>query len=153
MSLATLAASPIVWWLAAAVLLGVGEVVIPGVFLIFLAIAAAITGLAAFALPDLPLAAQLVSFAVWSGVTVAIGKRWYRDYPVASSDPQLNDRAARLIGQIVVVSDAIVDGAGRVRLGDGTWSASGPDLAAGDSARIVGIAGSTLLVDPVDSAP
>jgi membrane protein implicated in regulation of membrane protease activity len=153
MSLAALAASPIVWWLAAAILLGVGEVVIPGVFLIFLAIAAAITGLAAFALPDLPLAAQLVSFAVWSGVTVAIGKRWYRDYPVSSSDPQLNDRAARLIGQIVVVSDAIVDGAGRVRLGDGTWSAGGPDLAAGESARIVGIAGSTLLVEPIDSLP
>ncbi|MGN6269274.1 MAG: NfeD family protein [Sphingomonas sp.] len=153
MNLAALAASPIVWWLAAAILLGIGEVVIPGVFLIFLAIAAAITGLAALALPDLPLAAQLVSFALWSAVTVAIGKRWYRDYPIASSDPQLNDRAARLIGQIVVVSDAITGGAGRVRVGDGTWSASGPDLAAGEPARIVGVAGSTLLVEPVDSLP
>ena len=100
-----------------------------------------------------PLWLQLVSFALWSGVTVAIGKRWYRDYPVASSDPQLNDRAARLIGQVVVVSDAIIGGAGRVRVGDGTWSASGPDLAAGASARIVGIAGSTLLVEPVDRLP
>jgi membrane protein implicated in regulation of membrane protease activity len=153
MSFDTLAASPMVWWLAAAILFGVGEVVIPGVFLIFLAIAAAITGLAAFALPDLPLAAQLVSFALWSGVTVAIGKRWYRDYPVASSDPQLNDRAARLIGQIVVVSDAIVDGAGRVRLGDGTWSASGPDLAAGAHAKIIGVAGSTLLIEPAELPP
>jgi membrane protein implicated in regulation of membrane protease activity len=153
MSFATLAASPMVWWLAAAILFGVGEFVIPGVFLIFLAIAAGITGLAAFALPDLPLAAQLVSFAVWSGVTVAIGKRWYRDYPVASSDPKLNDRAARLIGETVTVCDAIVDGAGRVRIGDGTWSAHGPDAPTGAAVRIVAVAGSTLLVEPAGHLP
>jgi len=144
-----LAAGPVLWWLVAAVLLGIGELALPGVFLIFLAIAAGITGLAAFALPDLPLAAQLVSFAVWTGVTVTIGKRWYRDYPVASSDPKLNDRAARLIGQTVTVCDAITGGEGRVRIGDGTWSASGPDAPAGAAVRIVGIAGSTLLVEPI----
>ena len=81
-------------WLAAAILLAIGELFIPGVFLIFLAAAAAITGVASLVLADLPVAAQLVSFAVWSGVTVAIGKRWYRDYPVDSADPLLNDRAS-----------------------------------------------------------
>ena len=153
MSFDLLAAGPVLWWLAAAVLLGIGELALPGVFLIFLAIAAGITGLAAFALPDLPLAAQIVSFAVWTGVTVAIGKRWYRDYPVASSDPKLNDRAARLIGETVPVCEAIVDGAGRVRIGDGTWSAHGPDVPAGAAVRIVAVAGSTLLVEPADSLP
>jgi len=150
MTLDSLATSPVVWWLAAAVLLGIGEIVVPGVFLIFLAIAAAITGIAALALPDLPLAAQLVSFAIWSGVTVAIGKRWYSDYPVESLDPQLNDRAARLIGQTVIVTDAIVDGFGHARIGDSSWPISGHDLPAGARARIVGIAGNTLLVEPLD---
>jgi membrane protein implicated in regulation of membrane protease activity len=149
MNLDLLAAGPVLWWLAVAVLLGLGELALPGVFLIFLAIAAGITGLAAFALPDLPLAAQLVSFAVWTGVTVAIGNRWYRDYPVASSDPKLNDRAARLIGEIVPVCDAIAGGEGRVRIGDGTWSAHGPDAPVGAAVRIVAVAGSTLLVEPI----
>ena len=46
-------------------LLGIGEVLIPGVFLIWIAIAAAITGLAALALPiGLPL--QLLLFAALS---------------------------------------------------------------------------------------
>ena len=139
--------------LAAAVLLGIGELAIPGVFLIFLAIAAAVTGVATLVLADLPIAAQLLSFAIWSGVTVAIGKRWYRDYPVASSDPKLNDRAARLIGETVPVCEAIVDGAGRVRIGDGTWSAHGPDAPAGAAVRIVAVAGSTLLVEPADGLP
>lgn len=136
-------------WLAAAILLGIGELLIPGVFLIFLAVAAAITGAATLVLADLPVAAQLVSFAVWTGVTVAIGKRWYRDYPVASSDPLLNDRASRLIGQTLVVSDAIIDGDGRVYVDDGTWPARGSDAPAGTRVRVVGTASSILLVEPV----
>ncbi|MBS0282863.1 MAG: NfeD family protein, partial [Proteobacteria bacterium] len=85
-------------WLAAAILLGIAELLIPGIFLIFLAVAAAITGLALFALPELPLIAQVGSFAAWSIVSVTIGRRWYRDYPLETSDPMLNDRAARVIG-------------------------------------------------------
>jgi len=153
MSLDALAANPVLWWIAAAILLGIGEIVVPGVFLIFLAIAAAITGVAAFALPDLPLAAQLVSFGVWTAVTVAIGKRWYRDYPVESVDPKLNDRAARLIGETVVITDAITGGFGRARVGDSSWPVRGPDLPAGAAARIVGVAGSTLIVEPDERLP
>lgn len=150
MTLDALAANPVVWWLAAALLLGVGEIVVPGVFLIFLAIAAGITGLALLALPDLPVAAQLLSFAIWSAITVAIGKRWYLDYPVASADPQLNDRAARMIGDEVVVTEAITGGLGRARYGDSSWPVRGPDLALGARARIVAVAGSTLIVEPID---
>ncbi|HEU4960947.1 MAG TPA: NfeD family protein [Sphingomonas sp.] len=150
MTLETLAAHPGALWLAAAVLLGIGELAIPGVFLVFLAVAAAITGVATLVLADLPIAAQLLSFAVWSGVTVAIGKRWYRDYPVETADPQLNDRASRLIGQTVTVIEPIRDGDGRVRVGDGAWPAHGPDAERDSRVRIVGVAGSTLLVEPVD---
>ncbi|WP_435593901.1 NfeD family protein, partial [Sphingobium phenoxybenzoativorans] len=32
------------WWMILAVLLGIGEIIIPGVFLIWVAIAAALTG-------------------------------------------------------------------------------------------------------------
>jgi membrane protein implicated in regulation of membrane protease activity len=150
--LGDLTASAGVIWLAAAILLGIGELVIPGVFLIFLAIAAAATGIATLVLADLPVAAQLLSFAVWSAVTVAIGKRWYLDYPVDSADPLLNDRVARLIGQVVVVAEPITGGEGRVRVGDGTWPASGDDAPIGAHVRIVGVASGTLLVEPAQPA-
>lgn len=136
-------------WLAAAVLLGLAELAIPGVFLIFLAIAAAITGVATLALPDLPLAAQLASFAAWTAVAVLVGKRWYVDYPVETTDPLLNDRAARLIGSIVIVEDAIFRGVGRVRIGDGAWLAYGPDVETGARVRIVGHDGAALQVEAV----
>jgi membrane protein implicated in regulation of membrane protease activity len=137
------------FWLIAALLLGFTELILPGVFLVFLAIAAAITGVATLALPDLPIAAQCASFAIWSGVAVMIGRRWYRDYPVASSDPMLNDRAARLIGEIVTVEQAIDSGGGRVRLADGSWPARGPDAAPETRMRVVAVEGGVLVVEAI----
>jgi len=136
-------------WLAAAIVLGLAELAIPGVFLIFLAIAAAITGVATLVLPELPLAAQLGSFAAWTAAAVLIGKRWYVEYPVETTDPLLNDRAARMIGEVVVVEQAIVRGVGRVCIGDGAWLAYGPDAEAGAHVRIVGHDGAALRVEPV----
>jgi membrane protein implicated in regulation of membrane protease activity len=135
-------------WLIAALVLGIAELAVPGVFLVFLAIAAAITGIAVYALSDLSPAAQLGAFAVWSVVTVLIGKRWYRDYPVEGGDPMLNDRAARMLGQVVIVETAIVRGHGRVLVGDGGWPARGPDAAVGERMRVVAVEDGTLIVEP-----
>ena len=134
--------------LSLAVLLGGAELVVPGVFLIFLAIAAGIVAAATFVLPELPLAAQLGVFGMWSVVTVLIGRRWYQDYPVETSDPLLNDRARRLIGETVVVADAIVSGRGRVRVGDGEWPAQGPDAPTGTRMRIVSVTSGIVVVEP-----
>ncbi len=136
------------WWLIAALSLGIAELAIPGVFLVFLAIAAAITGAATLALPDLPLAAQLASFGVWSAVAVVIGRRWYTDYPVAA-DARLNDRTAGMIGEVVRVDTPLVGGHGRVRVGDGTWPARGADAEAGAAVRIVAVEGGVVRVEPL----
>lgn len=137
-------------WLMLAAVLGIAELAVPGVFLVFVAIAAAITGLLALLFPALTLPAELVVFGAWSVVTVVVGRRWYADYPVETADPMLNDRAARLIGQVVTVVDPIVGGVGRVRIGDGEWTARGPDLPPGSAARIVGVTGTTVTVVAAD---
>ena len=62
---------------------------------------------------------------------MAGGRRHYARNPVASDDPLLNDRTARLIGQNVEVVTAIENGEGRVRVGDSVWSARGADAPAG----------------------
>lgn len=137
------------WWLGAALLLGIAELVVPGVFLVFLALAAAITGLIAFVLPGLGLVGGLLSFAIWSAVAVLIGRRWYHQYPVATSDPMLNDRAARMVGQEVRVIEAIADGRGRVRVGDGEWPATGPDTAVGARVTIAAVESGVVRVAPL----
>ena len=136
-------------WLIAALVLGIAELAAPGVFLVFLAIAAAMTGVAVLVLADLPLAAQLASFAAWSAATVMIGRRWYSDYPVAAADPLLNDRAARMIGQVARVEVVTTDGEGRVRVGDGSWPARGADLVVGADVRIVAVSDGVVVVEPM----
>jgi hypothetical protein len=135
-------------WLIVAVALGIAELLVPGVFLIWLAAAAALTGVAALIF-NLPLAFQFAIFALFAIASVYFGRRWYADHPVESSDPLLNDRAARLIGENVVVVGAIENGQGRVRVGDGVWPARGADAAAGSWVRVTGAEGTCLRVEPL----
>jgi membrane protein implicated in regulation of membrane protease activity len=141
---------PAALWLAGALALGIAELLVPGVFLIFLAVAAGVTALTTWALPDLPIGLQLADFAVWSVVCVFIGRRWYRDFPVESDAPSLNEPARRLRGQIVTVTTPIIGGEGRARLGDGEWPVRGPDTISGTRLRIAHVDGGTLLVEPIE---
>lgn len=135
------------WWLIFAVMLGIGEIILPGIFLIWIAVAAAATGLLSFLLPIGP-AVQMVIFALLCLLATWAGRRWYADNPVVSSDPLLNDRTARLIGEIVTVVERIENGRGRVRVDDGVWSCRGSDAAVGSRVRIVGADASVLIVEP-----
>jgi membrane protein implicated in regulation of membrane protease activity len=148
MTIAGLALNAPVLWLLVAVLLAGAELALPGVFLVFLGVAAAIVSAATFILPDLPIAAQLGAFAMWSVVAVLIGRRWYLDYPVDTSDPLLNDRSRRLVGETVIVADPIIAGRGRVRVGDGEWPAAGPDAPTGARMRIISVASGIVVVEP-----
>ena len=139
-------------WLTAAALLAIAEIVVPGVFLIFLAAAAAATGFITLIF-GVPVAFQFALFALFSIGSVYSGRRWYAANPVESSDPLLNDRAARLIGHSVTVVTAIRDGEGRVKVGDSVWSARGEDCDAGARVRVTGSDGNCLLVDCEPARP
>ena len=134
------------WWLLAAALLGILEIFVPGIFLIWMAAAAGITGLIAALLP-LPLPFQLALFGLLALAAVYSGRRYYERNPVASADPLLNDRTARLIGETVTVVTAIENGEGRVKVGDSIWSARGPDASAGTRMRVAGADGNCLRVE------
>lgn len=141
-------------WLIAALALGIAELLVPGVFLIWLAAAAALTAVAALIF-GLPLAFQFAVFALFAIGSVYVGRRWYANNPVETSDPLLNDRAARLIGETVLVVGAIENGQGRVRVGDGVWRARGPDAEIGQWVRVTAAEGTCLRIEPLTqpSAP
>lgn len=134
------------FWLALGLLLAVGEMAIPGVFLIWLAGAAIVTGLVTWIVPiGLPL--QVVLFSVLALASVFAGRNWLRRNPVEAADPKMNDRGARLVGQTVTVTSAIDGGEGRVRVGDGEWLARGPDAEPGTRMRVSGHDGTSLIVE------
>ena len=134
-------------WLIGGVLLLIAELIAPGFFLIFIGAAAIATGLAALVLP-IGVALQLALFTVLAYLAARIGGR--RAYAMRydySSDPLLNDRAKRLLGRVVVATQAIDANGGRVRVGDSEWSARGGPAAVGERVRIVDIDGNCLRVE------
>ena len=139
-------------WLLVALVLAIAELIAPGVFLIWIAAAAALTGVAALIF-ELPLAFQFAVFALLSIASVYLGRRWYSNNPVESSDPLLNDRAARLVGKSVLVVEAVDEHRGRVRIGDSEWSARGGPALAGQQVRITGIDGNCLKVEADPALP
>jgi membrane protein implicated in regulation of membrane protease activity len=136
-------------WLAGSLVLAILEVVAPGFFMIFLAAGAAITGFVMLIAPDLHPITQALMFALFTGGAVTLGRRWYHRSPSTAGPTGMNDRTAKLIGRVVEVSEPIVGGEGRVKVGDGAWTANGPDMPAGARVRITGAAGSVLLVEPL----
>ena len=133
-------------WLALGLILAIAEMAIPGVFLIWLAGAALITGVVSWVVPiGVPL--QIMLFAVLAIVSVFAGKRYLRDNPILAADPMMNDRGARLVGESVVVTHVIEGGTGRVKLGDSEWLVRGPDAEPGTRMRVTGHDGAVLLVE------
>jgi membrane protein implicated in regulation of membrane protease activity len=139
-------------WAIGGILLLILEMLAPGVFLIFIGAAAIATGIFTL-LFDLGLPAQLGLFAIYSLLAVVAGKRFYANQDVDSSDPLLNDRAARLIGRLVTVIEAVDDHGGRVRVGDSDWSARGGPAQSGERVRVTGIEGNCLRVEAERSLP
>lgn len=135
-------------WLILAVVCGIGEIILPGVFLLWIAIAAALTG-GITMLTGIGLPIQIILFAILSIVATYGGRRWYADNPVPSQDPLLNDRAARLIGETVTVVEEIRGGHGRVKVGDGVWACRGVDTAEGTLMRVASVSGNELVVEPL----
>ena len=133
-------------WLALGLVLAVGEMTIPGVFLIWMAGAAVITGLVAWVLP-IAFAWQVVLFAVLSVVAVFAGRNWLRANPIIGADPMMNDRGGRAVGETVLVTQVIEGGEGRVKLGDSEWIAKGPDAEPGTRMRVASHNGSVLMVE------
>ncbi|MGI9490221.1 MAG: NfeD family protein [Geminicoccaceae bacterium] len=137
-------------WLALGGILGALEILAPGFVLIWLGLAAILVGLVLLVWHDMPFAYQLLAYAGFAVLSVLIWFHWLRSSPVESDKPSLNRRAEQLIGRRAPVVDAIVNGRGRIKLGDGTWAVSGPDLPAGHMVEITNTDGALLHVKPVE---
>ena len=136
-----------IWAIIGLVLL-IAEIVAPGFFLVFLGVAAIATGLFTL-LFDLSLAPQLVLFVIYTALAVLIGKRWYAEPDHADQSIRLNDPGERMLGKTVTVVDPVDEHGGRVRVGDGEWSARGGPAAAGSRVRVTAVEGNCLLVENV----
>ncbi len=139
------------WW-AFGGLLGVLEIMAPGFALIWFGLAALLVGGLLLVWPVLAFELQILSFAAFSVLTVLVWYRWMKLEQGPTDQPGLNRRAEQYIGRRAEVSEPLLNGRGRIKLGDSTWSAKGPDLAVGSLVEVVGADGALLEVKPVEKA-
>jgi membrane protein implicated in regulation of membrane protease activity len=135
------------WWTAGAVML-IAEVFAPGVIFLWLAIGAFVAGTLLLVFPDMPWSLELLAFAIASALSLFLGRPILKRYTKEPEDGTLNERGRSLEGTVATLVEPIVNGTGRVRLGDTSWSVAGPDLPAGARVVVVGVDGARLRVAP-----
>ena len=136
-------------WAAMAMLLFAVEALAPGAFMLWLGFAAVAVFVAVWVIPGIPLVAQAAAFVVLSFASIQVYRTWFRGREKDDSDqPALNRRTAALVGRVVPLERAIVDGRGRVQIADAYWDVTGPDLPAGTPVRISGGDAMSLTVEP-----
>jgi len=134
------------WWILALLLI-VAELASPGYFMLWIGIAAAAVGALLWLMPGLSFLAQTLAFVVLALVSCWCYWRFVRPLAEGPSDqPLLNRRAEQFVGKRYVLDSAIVNGRGKVRVGDAPWLAEGPDLPAGTAVEVIGVEGTTLKV-------
>ena len=137
-----------VWFVAAGILLLL-ELLSPGVFFIWLGIAAALVGVVDN-IHDLPWQGELVLFAVLAVISVVAGRRFYNGPAMEPKDnPHLNRRQMGYVGRSFTLKQPIVDGRGKLTIEDTVWEIEGPDMAAGTRIKVTAVNDMTLVVTAI----
>ena len=141
------------WWVALALALGVIEVLCFSFFLIWPGLAALAVGLVLWIFPELSGTAQLLGFAVLSAVFTLAGRWLVLNRPGATAAPELNNRAAQMIGRSAVIVDGFLEGGmGNVEIDGIRWRARMPQgsgqPAPGNVLNVAGAEGMVLILSP-----
>jgi membrane protein implicated in regulation of membrane protease activity len=143
------------WWAWAtlAAVIGLAELHVPGSYLIWIALGAALTA-AASAAYESSVALQIATFAIAAAASCFAGYFVYRHVDPRRADATpLNERGLSLVGARGVICSHIINGEGKVRLGDTIWLADGPDLPAGTPIIVNAVRGTRVVVESAATAP
>ena len=129
------------------------EILVPGVFLLWIGIAAILVGALSLQFWSYFFwiwQVQVLVFLVLAVASAYLGKKIMSATATESDEPLLNQRGKQLVGRTATLHEPISEGRGRVRIGDTTWRVSGPDLPAGTRVRVVSVQAGDLVVDKAD---
>ena len=139
------------WWVWAilAAVLGLAELHAPGSYLIWIALGAGITAAINVGW-NFSISGQIGTFTVASAISCVAGYFVYRRLNHPKENVPLNQRDLRMIGARGVVCQSIVNGQGKVRLGDSVWLAEGPNLSEGAPIIVKSVRGTLVIVDAAE---
>ena len=137
------------WWILGGLFLLL-EAFVSGFFFVWLAVSAAVVGLAMLIWPEMGWKIQLVIFSVLSVVSIAAFRGYQRRHPARTDQPELNRRSRQYIGRNFTLGEPIVNGVGTLHVDDSTWRIIGDDMPAGQTITVVGVDGVLLKVEKKD---
>jgi inner membrane protein len=133
-------------WLILGVALMAIETFAPGVFMLWLGLAALIVGLVSFGIAW-SWQAQVIAFAALAIAMVPLWRHFARRHEKPTDTPFLNRRAESLIGRVFTLEKPIIDGVGTVRVDDTVWRVAGPDAPSGSRVKVTQADGASLTVE------
>ncbi|NVK21664.1 MAG: NfeD family protein [Kangiellaceae bacterium] len=138
-------------WLVFGLVLLILEMFAPGAILLWFGVAGLLVGVLQLILgeamnPQL----QWLIFSIFSVVSIIAWKAYARKHKIDQDDDEkntLNKRGKSLIGHEFLLSEAIINGVGKAKVGDTHWRVEGADLPQGAKIKVVGFEGATLKVE------
>jgi inner membrane protein len=135
--LESLFVSPWYWLIGGLVVAGL-EMVVAGVFLLWIGLGAMIVGVLLLLMPDLSLTAQLLIFAVTMLASIGLGFVIQKRSGLQSGAVEINRELHALVGMHCEVASDFAAGRGRIRIGDTTYAAQGEgEIRSGEIVEIV----------------
>jgi membrane protein implicated in regulation of membrane protease activity len=136
------------WWVFGAILLLL-ELLLPGVFFMWLGIAALLVGVIDI-FADLSWQLEVAIFALISVLSLIFLRPHFKDRIGRSANPNLNQRMYDYVGKRYVLDQAIVNGSGKIRIDDTLWVVTGADRPRGEWIKVTGVDGLKLIVEAAD---
>jgi len=134
-------------WFVVAAIFFLLELMAPGVFMLWLGLAAILVGIISL-VAVLSWQLQLIVFAVLSIACIPAYRSFARKVERPVDRPFLNRRAEGYVGRVFTLEKPIVDGVGTIRIEDTVWRVNGPSLPAGSRVKIARADGADLEVEP-----
>ncbi|MGJ8662267.1 MAG: NfeD family protein [Marinicella sp.] len=133
-------------WLTAAVLLLVIEMLVGSYYLLWVSFSAFLVALLQWIF-GIGWGAQMVVFTLTSILSVIAWYIYDQRRDKSSSRPNLNKRGHQYIGRTFQLSDAIVNGVGKIKVDDSSWKVKGEDAPIDTAVRVKDIDGTELIVE------
>lgn len=136
------------WWLLG-LLFVVLEVFAPGAFFLWMGIASGVVGFILLLAPSLGWQYQFIVFSIFFIVGIATWRLYLLKHSTQTGRPSLSHRGEQYVGRCFILEYPIVDGIGKIQVGDSCWKIRGEDCEAGCRIRVTSVDGAILWVEKV----
>ncbi len=137
-------------WLTIALVLIFLEILSPGVFFLWLGLAAGAVGIVMAIIPGLSWQMQFILLACFSLVSIAVWSFSRKLFPQNEAEAShLNRRGEQYVGRIFTLLEPIVNNTGKIKVDDSSWRVKGEDAPIGTQVKITGVEGIIFDVEKV----